>query len=267
MPDSSSFLPEDYIQRRIARRTNVICLTLFAVVMAGVVAAWFVTDRQRRDIIAQQQAVNDQFEQAARRLEQLEQLQEQKQQMLRKAKVTAVLIEKLPRSVLLAELINNMPPTLSLLELDLDTKVLRAAPRPQTALERARQNAQAREAAAGPDIRIPDTQVSLGLVGVAPTDVEVAQFISSLGAHEMFDRVNLQFSEQTLIEGAKLRKFRVSLHLNQDVSVAELEPKLVSRDLKQNPMADTIQIDEDGRLILPTATVADVPTGPGQEPQ
>ena len=53
---------------------------------------------------------------AAQRIEQFNQLQGQKEKMLRKAKVTSVLIERIPRSVILAELINHMPGTLSLLE-------------------------------------------------------------------------------------------------------------------------------------------------------
>ena len=31
-----SFLPDDYVEQRIERRTNVICLLLFVVVAAGI---------------------------------------------------------------------------------------------------------------------------------------------------------------------------------------------------------------------------------------
>ena len=36
MPNSNSFLPEDYLAQKAERRTNVISLVLFAVVMLGV---------------------------------------------------------------------------------------------------------------------------------------------------------------------------------------------------------------------------------------
>ena len=38
MPDPHmSFLPEDYVERRIEQRTNIICLSLFAIVLIAVV--------------------------------------------------------------------------------------------------------------------------------------------------------------------------------------------------------------------------------------
>ena len=42
----SSFLPEDYLAQKTERRTNLICLTLFAIVMLGVFAAFWITNRQ-----------------------------------------------------------------------------------------------------------------------------------------------------------------------------------------------------------------------------
>ena len=136
MANDLSFLPEDYLQRRIARRTNVICLALFVVVMGGVIAAWFVTDRQRREIKVLQDDVNRQYEEAAQRIDQLDQLKKKKQKMLQKAKITSALVERIPRSFLLAELINHMPATLSLLELELETEVQRNRHRPKTSIYR-----------------------------------------------------------------------------------------------------------------------------------
>ena len=85
-----SFLPEDYLERRNQRRTNVISLSLFVVVMSGVIAAFLVTDKKRIEVRAQKQQIDTDFAEAAKRLQQLDQLQERKQQMMRKAKVTAV---------------------------------------------------------------------------------------------------------------------------------------------------------------------------------
>lgn len=264
MAKDMSFLPEDYLEGRIAQRTNIICLTLFVIVMAGVVAAWFVTDRQRSDIKTQQAAVNQQFEEAARKLEQVEQLQQQKAQMLRKADITSALVEKLPRSRVLAELINSMPATLSLLEFELDTKVVTTRPRALTAMQSARQRVAAKPADGAPeepDVAVPETQVNVSLVGVAPADTDVARYIAELTNHVMFENVTLKYSEQTKMEGAELRKFSLAMQVTQDAAAAEVEPTLIKRELKTNPMANTIFIDESGKLVAPpTGAVADVPT-------
>ena len=132
MAQHSSFLPEDYLEKRIARRTNAICLVLFLVVMMSVVAAWFVTGRQVSQVRHQRADVRRQLTDKAKQLEQLEQLVQQRQTMVRKAALSAALVERIPRDRLLSELINHMPASMGLLEMDLSTKVLRTAPQPKT---------------------------------------------------------------------------------------------------------------------------------------
>lgn len=248
-----SFLPEDYLEKRTQRRTNLISLTLFVVVMAGVIGAFFVTDRETVKIQELQNKIDSQYQEAALRLEQLDELQDQKKQMIHKAKVTALLLERVPRSFILAELINTMPTTLSLLELDLETKAIKnKGPRATTAMQRARQK-QAAKAGGNTDVNmaVQPTEVSMVMTGVAPTDVQVAQYMTSLGRSEMFLDVNLVFSEEIKINERLMRKFRIEMTLNQQMNIQEIEPKKVRRVLKQNPMAETIHIDADGQLILP----------------
>lgn len=245
MAEQHSFLPEDYLEKRAQRRTNFFSLTLFVIVMAGVVGAFYVTDQQRNDVKAMQQQVNGQFEEAARRLDQFEKLQQQRQQMVRKAQVTGTLIERVPRSVLLAELINAMPLNLSLLDLDVNTKVISRAPVVTTALEKARSKKNKKSA---PVYQAPETRVDIVLTGVAPTDVQVAQFMTALGNNELFSDQNLGYSEETTINGQSMRKFRVNIQLAPDTNVHEHKPTLVKRETVPNPMSDTVQINLEAQL-------------------
>jgi len=250
-----SFLPEDYLQRRAARRTNILCLVLFVIVMGGVVGGYLFTDWQRREVQQRQQRVTQRFEQAARRLEQLDQLQRQKEQMLHKARVTSALVERIPRSLLLAELINHMPTQLSLLELELETEVVREKEQPRTSLARRRQRMQEQEEAEQDRVDLPETIMNLHLVGVAPTDVEVAQFMTALSRHPMFIDLNLQFSEETTVEQNKMRKFQIQMTVNQQVDLAGIEPTRVKRGLKQDPMAETVDITPPSELMQPSGDV------------
>lgn len=251
MARNTSFLPEDYLEKRIARRTNAICIVMFVLVMTGVIGAFFVTGMARTEARQKQAQVNRQFEEAANRLEQLEQLQARKQQMIRKAQVTSVLVERVPRPLILSELINHMPLSMALLEFDLSTKVIQNTPRPRTALER--EKGRLAQAAAPAEIEAPETEVTLNLVGVAPTDLDVAEFMTALSKNGLFSDVGLQFSEQTTIDDQVMRKFRIGLRLRQEVDVHDIEPTKVARTLNQNPMAPQIQIDGDGRLVPMTA--------------
>lgn len=240
----ASFLPDDYVDKRAQYRANVICLGLFVIVMGAVTAAFVVTNRQRDEVKQLQGHVNEQFRLAAERLEQLDKLQGQKQQMVRKARITAALIERLPRSVVLAELINNMPMNLSLLNLEVHTRALKAPPTAATALEQAKQDAKKKDKLGDmpAPLEIPGTEVRLELVGVAPTDVEVAAFLTSLGQSQMFTDQNLIFSQEATVDRLTVRKFRIDVILNQDIDPGLMDPLMVRRELRQNPMSDQVRI-------------------------
>ncbi len=127
---TTSFLPEDYLDQMAERRTNLISLSLFAIVMVSVFAAFLVTNRQWSQVKKARASINTQYEEAAVQIERLNELEQQKNQMLSKARLAAALVERVPRSILLAELINHMPPRLGLKEFKLNSeKVL--PPRPQ----------------------------------------------------------------------------------------------------------------------------------------
>lgn len=259
-----SILPDDYLEMRVQRRTNLISLTLFIIVMGAVVAAYYVTDRQRSEVKTLKAQVDAQFEDAAKRLEQLDQLQARKAQMLRKAEVSGALIERVPRSVILAEMINNMPATVSLLQFDLSTKVMSNGPRPSTAMERAKKDRKAAEqAAAGP--QVPVKRASIYIIGLAPTDVEVAQFMASLSQSHLFRDVNLVFSEEDTLDGRQVRRFRVEMLISPDVDMQSFEPLRAEKPPNQNPLGETFEIGADGKIgsqtSAPAATAAP-PSGP-----
>ncbi len=255
MAKNMSFLPDDYLERRIAQRTNAICLALFVVVSFGIVGAYFVSSRQGTEIRQLDREVSERYEEAARRLSQLEALQSQKQQMLRKAELTAVLIERVPRTLLMAEMINHMPETMSLRHMKLETRQLTGSVRARTAMQRERQRLGQNEEQ--DTIQAPETELTLSVVGLAPTDVEVAQFMSALGAHRLFNDVSLRSSEQTRVDERALREFRVDMKIRQDLDLQNVEPTMVRRGGRSQPMSDTVEFDGNvwgtPETVLPTA--------------
>jgi Tfp pilus assembly protein PilN len=252
-----SFLPEDYLARKIAQRTNIIFVALFAVVLCVIGTAFFVTNRQaaeKRDELVQ---VNRELEEKRAQLEQIEALHAQEGKMKQKANVTAALRDRVPKSSVFAELINNMPATLSLTELDLETEALKTKPAARTALQREKLR---QEATGQEEVEIVPTVVQLALVGVAPTDVEISEYIGALNAHPMFDDVALQFVEAMKVEEDEMRKFRVEMQLSEGFDLAMLEPTRADRNLEVDPMGDTLQIDAEGRMVKPTETLGNVET-------
>jgi Tfp pilus assembly protein PilN len=249
MSTTTSFLPEDYLDQKAERRTNVISLSLFAIVMVAVFAAFLVTNRQWSQVRSARAAVNEQYDQAAVQIETLNELEQQKNQMLSKARLAAALVERVPRSILLAELINRMPPRLGLLEFELKSQKVKAprrAPQRQGATgrigpTRARTREEAAELREDKQVEAPQYQVSLKLVGVAPTDVEVSQYITELNNYPLLKDVNLEYSEERKLDGDKMRQFEIQMTLDPRADVRDAAPT-IKRNSVGDAMDDKVRI-------------------------
>ncbi|MHC5004751.1 MAG: PilN domain-containing protein [Planctomycetota bacterium] len=241
---TQTFLPEDYLAQKAERRTNFVCLALFLVVMLGVLGAFLFTNRQLTRIKDRQAAINVQYHQAALQIEELNELEKQKQEMLHKAELAAALVERVPRSILLAEFINRMPPRLGLLEFHLSsTKIKTQQPKSgaETGDLKPRRGRTRQEAAVeAQKIETPRYEVELVMVGVAPTDLEVSQFKGELTKYPLLRDVALDYTEEKEVDGRRMREFRIKMRLDPDADVRNVDPLTVPR--VRNPMVDTVMV-------------------------
>lgn len=220
-----SFLPEDYVSRKAEVRMNFLGLALFAVVMLGVVGAFFVTNHRWTAIREQQRVITAQYEQEAQKIEQLKTLEAQRTQMMEKAEVTTALIERVPRSVLLAQLISTMPRDVTLLELSLKSKRLDTEPKVvETAKTKkpvvktlGKTDPKAKPGAKGappppeekPKARPPKFEYTLSLQGVAGVNNDIADYLAKLKASPILEKVDLQYIKETTLNDMPMRRFEI----------------------------------------------------------
>jgi Tfp pilus assembly protein PilN len=270
---NASFLPEDYLARKAERRTNIISLSLFGVVMVAVVGAFFVTNRSARVAMEQQAAINGQYQLAAVQIEELTQLEQQKTEMLNKAELAAALVERVPRSILLADLINRMPDRLSLLDFELKSEKVKppakAAPSKTDSTGRLKAGSPERaktkaEASDEPTKIEPQRfKVTISMVGVAPTDLEVSKYMAELNAYSLLRDVSLEYSEQKDIEGRSMRQFKINMSLDPAGDVRRIDPLTVPR--LRNPMNDSLQFSSPTPIgPVPTPTTGATSTTEGR---
>lgn len=222
-PNELSFLPDDYLEKKARRRANAVCGGL-AVIVLGVIASTFMyTERAMREVQKRRQAVDTVYTEAARRIEQAHQMRAQQAQVVRRAELAATLLEKVPRSNVLAEFTNKMPAGVSLLDLALESRE-RAKPAPtgQSAFEQKRAALEGRVIAAAPEPTLYD--VTIKLTGIATTDVQVAEFIRRLNGSALVRDVNLVISDTHEYQGAPLRRFQIEMMLNPDAEVRPAPP-------------------------------------------
>ncbi|MHC4975401.1 MAG: PilN domain-containing protein [Planctomycetota bacterium] len=224
---SASFLPADYVQRKHERRANFLCLALFVIVIIGVLGTFFVTNQRRDEVRDQQKAINVRYAEAAKDIEKLKDLEKQKGEAESKAELAAALIEKAPRSVVLAEIINRLPENAALLQMELDSKRIKSSapvPRP-AAQQRAQPRSLAQQSAqaAPPKPEAPKFSTTLSIVGVAHTHNDVAAFVSSLQDSALLERIDLKYSEITLIEKEEYNKFLIHTKLRDDADARSVD--------------------------------------------
>lgn len=240
-----SFLPEDYLARKAERRTNIFAITMFTVVMFGVIGAFFVTNRQWHDVHLHQKTVNVQFAQAAENIKQLEELEQQKAELLEKADLTTALVEPINRSVLLSEIINRAPARTTILEIELESKRLdRAIPR-RSAKENTGDSLTKKSAKSKnkkkddevPVILAPRYESTLTIVGVVPRNTDVARYLAALQRCELLRQVELIETQTTTMRERDVFKFRIQAGVNPNSDASRIEPVLRKRMSQEQIMA------------------------------
>jgi len=222
-PNQLSFLPEDYLDTKRQQRTNLICAALFILIMTGVGVAFTVTEKSLRAAERDHQDTGKRHAEAANLIEQERQLREKQFKMNAQANLTASLLERVPRSVLLAELTNAKPAGVSFLELSLDSKVhsgsAGSGPKSQFELKRAAMEAANGEKTAteAPQAKLYD--VTLKVTGIADNDAQVGQFLGKLNHSKLVRDVNLLISDELIVAEVKMRKFQVDMSIDPGAEV------------------------------------------------
>lgn len=221
--DGGSFLPSDYVQAKAETRTNLAAVIVFSVVMFGVVAAFMVANRQWASVKSQQREIQAAYQLEEGKIASLKELEKTRRDMLAKAKVTTALIESVPRSVLLAELVMRLPEGATLTELELESKrILNREPPKQQTKTRGLKGAAAAKPEE-PKVEAPQYQYSLSVLGVGFENNDVADYLFALKKCPLLSDVEIEFIRDTKLDDMQLRRFRIVCTLRNDVDAGELD--------------------------------------------
>jgi len=243
---TNSFLPDDYIAQKAERRTNVICLSLFMLVMLSIFGVFVLSTRQRSAVAAEELALRAEIQRMADEIDQVVRLEDQRHEMIEKAEIAAALVERVPRSILLAEIVNRMPASLTLLEFDMKSRKVTTAPVVDVGAKgkgrgpkRAPTMKEAAEAVKDAKVEAPRYEISLSLTGVAPDDKIVSEFIKELGASDLLREVSLEYAEATELNDIDMREFKATMRLADDADVRQIEP--LQRSRTRGPMGGPVR--------------------------
>jgi hypothetical protein len=228
-----NFVPDDYAQSNESRRTNLIYLVLFGVVMIALGGSFVSIKIRQRACYTSEELINSRMTEVKEAINQFEELQAKKREMMKTAITTMELLEPVPRSILLASLTNNLPPGVSLSDVDLIQKQMKqnhtvaTTSKFQSAQGQktngSQKNGKSMNQASENPEKFLETYIDIG--GLAPSDLQVASYIKQLSNSSLLDNVALVESKEFKIDDSILRQFKLSamLRKNDQLSKEDIE--------------------------------------------
>jgi len=220
-----NFVPDDYVQSNESRRANLMCLVLFSVVMAALGGSFVTIKIRQRACSAEESLVNAKMVKMQEAIQKFEELQTKRKEMMRTALTTAELLEPVPRSVLLASLTNNLPAGVSLVKLNLIQKDPGDGKNNRRGSSRnkyAAGNSAGGNSEAAPKLSQEQRlRTHIDIEGMAPSDIEVADYIECLSNSILLDNVALVESVEKKIENVPFRHFKLKAKLVGEVHLTK----------------------------------------------
>jgi hypothetical protein len=220
-----NFVPDDYVQKKESLRANTFYLVLFLIAMSALAGTFAVIKMRQRAALNEQMGVSKRMADASTAIAQLEELQSKKKQMMKNVLLTAELVEPVPRSIVLAALTNNLPAGASLSIVDISQE----APAAASAAASSKYDAAKKAAGAKKDEPKVSPEMLLTteieIEGIAPSDIEVAQYISRLTNSILFEKVALVQSKETSVDNDVRREFKLTAMLKKDIRLSEEDIK------------------------------------------
>lgn len=210
------FLPDDYVELRTQRRTNIMWALIFLIVAGGIGWAYFIAQNKVQKAQEVNTAVKNEYAAAAKPIAQFQQMQEEQIRLNQKAELVGSLIERVNRSNILAELTNALPKGVFLTDVDLQSKAQTDPTANKTAYERAK------AAGIAKPILFNST---LKVNGLAAITAQEADYESNLKKSPLFSSADLVADKDITIGEMKFRAFEIELVLDPAADSHALAPE------------------------------------------
>ncbi|GEM_PF-5854001 len=202
--EMQGFLPDDYLEFRIQRRTNTLWALVFLVVACSIGWAYMIAQKKVQQAEEVNRRIKEEYAAQITSIDLFKKLQAEQNRLNTKAELVGSLGERVNRSNILAELTNRLPIGVYLTDLTLEGSRAGEASRP---VERA-------VVAGQPKAIMFD--VNLKLSGLAYTDEQVAEYMTNLEQCPLFAKggVVFELTAETVYKEINLRMFQISVAID-----------------------------------------------------
>lgn len=194
------FLPEWYPRVRLRRRRVALQGWMTLVLLAGL-GLWMLF--VQRNVRAQQRelaGLSGEFTQSEVEVERLDELLKLQRQLGQQDEIFVKIGRPIEATKLFTTLEELMPPSMALLDLAIDTEESAKAPGNTLAARAAKQKT--------------ERKLRFRMHGVAPTDVDVGDFLAHLTGRPLFSEVDLAYSHERADSGRVMREFEITFAID-----------------------------------------------------
>ena len=202
------FLPENVRSRRATRGRLVRMGWLLALCLLGMVGLTVIRQGRISSARADLATLSCRSEEVRTQVAMVAPLEKQMADLLIKKRIDEELGGRTDCTAILAELCKLMPNNLALVSLDLESV------EELVELDDGNRNRSGRASSGGRSRnRTTRKRCRVVLTGLAPSDVDVANFIGQLSSSCLFDDVNMGYARTVEFSGRLAREFRASFYL------------------------------------------------------
>lgn len=207
-----NFLPPSYLGER-RKQLRVMRESMLIVILAGLIIAWYLGTQARvrsleNLVAARQQEVDS----VASQMTELGKIEQEREALMHQLQLERDLAQPINHSAVVATLAKLMPPTMALTDMSIQMPI----PKPPAAKKEESKNSKSSKAAPAEAKAAPLMEVSV--VGLAASDLEVADFLGGLTSNPLFSGVKLAYSRSVELKDKEVRgrEFRVEMQIRLD---------------------------------------------------
>jgi Tfp pilus assembly protein PilN len=194
------FLPEWYPKVRLRRRRVALQGWLTLLLLAALGSWMLFVQRNVRAEQRELSGLSSEFTQSEAEVERLDELLKLQRQLGQQDEIFLKIGRPIEATKLFTTLEELMPPAMALLDLDIDTEDAAQAPANTLASRAAKEKTQ--------------RKLRFRLHGVAPTDVEVGDFLARLSGRPLFSDLELSYSHERTDSGRVMREFEITFAID-----------------------------------------------------
>lgn len=197
------FLPDWYPRLQRRRRMVRLQIWMTLVLVVGLALWTGLVDRNRRAATAALTSIRGQLQQSDAQVKEVDRLSSLRQQYRQQEQLLARFGTNVEGTRLIHKIAEVMPPSVALTSLNFDVEETQAA-----------LSAVARAALKNANDAPMEKRLKVKVQGVAPTDADLAAYITELNKVSYFERVSLSYARDKCDGGYTMREFEMTFSIN-----------------------------------------------------